>query len=71
VDEIDAGGIAATVEGQRVLFASAVGSGQVRALDGLFVEYPEALYFDLRSPERVVVGAESGGPEAFGTRLGG
>ncbi len=72
VDEVDAGGIASTVEGQRVLFASAVGSGQVRALEGLFVEYPEAPYFDLRSPERVVVGAEpGGGSEASGTGLGG
>ena len=73
VDEVDARGIAATVEGQRVLFASTVGSGQARALERLFVENPEAPYFDLRSPERVVVGAKPGGDSeaSSGAGLGG
>src|SRR5215210_640461 len=61
VDEVDAGGIEATVEGRRVLFGVEVGEGQARTLKGLMEQYPEASYFDLRSPERVVIGARSGG----------
>ena len=56
VDGVGAGGIMTTVEGRRVLFAGEARSPQVRTLKGLMEEYPEALYFDLRSPERVVVG---------------
>lgn len=58
VDRVGAGGVEATVEGQRVLFATDVDKGQVRALQVLFGEHPEAPYFDLRSPERVVVGTQ-------------
>jgi hypothetical protein len=61
VDGIDAGGVEATVEGRRVLFGSEVGDGQVQILKGLIEQYPEAPYFDLRSPERVVIEARSGG----------
>jgi cell division septal protein FtsQ len=61
VDEVDAGGIEATVEGRRVLFGGEVGEGQARTLKGLIEQYPEAPYFDLRSPERVVIDARSGG----------
>jgi cell division protein FtsQ len=60
VDRVDAGGVKATVEGRRVLFGGGVGAGQVRALLGIMEEHPEAPYFDLRSPERVVVGTEEG-----------
>ena len=56
VDGVGAGGVEATVEGRRVLFGGGVGAGQVRALVGVVEEHPEAPYFDLRSPERVVVG---------------
>ncbi len=56
VSGADASGVAATVEGRRVLLSSDVGEGQLRALKGLMQEHPEAPYFDLRSPERVVVG---------------
>ena len=63
VDAVGPGGVETTVEGRRVLFAGVVGAGQVRALAGLMEEHPEAPYFDLRSPERVVVGsAEGDGP---------
>jgi hypothetical protein len=61
VDGVDAGGIEATVEGRRVLFGVEVGEGQARTLKGLIEQYPEAPYFDLRSPERVVIDARSGG----------
>lgn len=65
VDGIDAGGAEATVEGRRVLFGGELGDGQTRALKSLIEEYPEASYFDLRSPERVVIGpvpeVETGG----------
>lgn len=61
VDGAGAGGFEATVEDRRVLFAGDVGDGQARALTGFMEEHPEAPRFDLRSPERIVAGAESGG----------
>ncbi len=57
VDGVGAGGVEATVEGRRVLFGVGVEAGQVRALAGVMKKHPEAPYFDLRSPERVVVAA--------------
>ena len=60
VDGVGARGVEATVEGRRVLFGSGVGAGQLRALAGVMKEHPEAPYFDLRSPERVVVAAAEG-----------
>lgn len=69
VDGVDAKGVEATVEGRRVLFAGDVGGGQVRALEGLIEEHPETPYFDLRSPERVVIGAEP--DEESGAETGG
>lgn len=39
-----------------VLFSGGIGGGQARVLEGLLRERPEARYFDLRTPERVVVG---------------
>ena len=61
VDGVDAGGVEATVEGRRVLFGREVEDGQIQALKGLIEEYPDAPYFDLRSPERVVIDARAGG----------
>jgi len=61
VDGIGAGGVEATVESRRVLFGGEVGDGQARALGGLMGRHPEAPYFDLRSPGRVVIGPEPGG----------
>ncbi len=61
VDEIGAGGVEVTVEGRRVLFGGEVGDGQARALVGLMGRHPEAPYFDLRSPGRVVIGPEPAG----------
>ena len=68
VDEAGPGGIEASVEGRRVVFSGSVAGGQARALEGVMSEHPEAWIFDLRSPERVVVGVPSnrgagGGPE--------
>ena len=60
VDEVGAGGFEASVEGRRVLFADSVGDGQARALVEFVAKYPEAAYFDLRSPNRVVVGTGTG-----------
>jgi hypothetical protein len=60
VDGVDAKGVEATVEGRRILFAGDVGVSQVRALEGLIEEHPETPYFDLRSPERVVIRTDSG-----------
>ena len=68
VDGVNAKGVQATVEGRSVLFAGNLGGGQVRALEDLIEEHPETPYFDLRSPERVVVGAEAG--EELGAETG-
>jgi hypothetical protein len=59
VDEVGPGGVEATVAGRRVLFAGEVDEGQAQALTGFMDKYPKASYFDLRSPNRVVVGTES------------
>ena len=67
IDAINAGGVEATVEGRRVLFAGEVGEGQAQVLKGLMEERPGASYFDLRSPERVVTPAEP--LTEFGTEL--
>ena len=61
IDEAGPGGIEATVEGRRVVFSGDVGEGQARALEGIMREHPEAPIFDLRSPQRVVVGTPSNG----------
>ncbi len=60
VDEAGPQGIEATVEGRRVVFSGSVGEGQARALTDIMRRHPEADAFDLRSPERVVVGGTSG-----------
>ena len=62
VNEVDAGGITATVSGRRVVLSGSVGEGQARALRDILEEHPEAPYFDLRSPGRVVVGKPGAGP---------
>jgi hypothetical protein len=65
VDGVGAKGVNATVEGRSVLFAENVSVGQALALEGLIEEHTDAPYFDLRTPERVVVGVEPGkGPGA-------
>lgn len=61
VEEVGPGGVEATVEGRPVVFSGDVGPGQARALEGVMERHPEAPVFDLRSPERVVVGAGDGG----------
>ena len=60
IDGVGAGGVEATVEGRRVLFGGGVEVGQLRALPSVMEEHPEAPYFDLRSPKRVVVAAAEG-----------
>ena len=59
VDEVGPGGIEATVEGRRVVFAGRVEGAQVRALEDVMRRHPEAPIFDLRSTGRVVVGGPS------------
>ncbi len=61
VDGAGPQGIEATVEGRSVVFSGPVGEGQARALTGIMRRHPDAEIFDLRSPERVVVGGLSGG----------
>jgi hypothetical protein len=70
IDGAGPGGIEATVEGRRVVFSGAVGAGQVRALEGVMAEHPDARVFDLRSPQRVVVGEPPDGGTDGGTRAG-
>ena len=61
VDEAGPGGIEATVEGRRVVFAGGVSDEQARTLEEVMGEHPDAPIFDLRSPQRVVVGRFSNG----------
>jgi hypothetical protein len=61
VEEVGPGGIEATVGGRRVVFSGRVGDGQVRALEDVMRQHPEAPIFDLRSADRVVVGVPSNG----------
>ncbi|BBL78949.1 hypothetical protein RxyAA322_08030 [Rubrobacter xylanophilus] len=55
--EAGPGGFAAEVEGRRVVFGERLSPEQARALGEIMRRHPEAPYFDLRSPGRVVVGA--------------
>jgi hypothetical protein len=57
IDGAGAAGFEATVEGRDVIFSENVGERRVIALKHIMPEHPEARVFDLRSPERVVVGA--------------
>ena len=57
IDKAGAGGIEATVEGREVIFSGNVGERRVMALKHIMPVHPDARVFDLRSPERVVVGA--------------
>jgi hypothetical protein len=59
IDEAGPGGIEATVEGRRVVFSGDISDGQARVLEGVMAEHPDAEIFDLRSPQRVVVGGSS------------
>jgi hypothetical protein len=61
VDGVGPGGVEATVAGRPVIFSGEVEAGQVRALPDVMDENPDAPVFDLRSPDRVVVGAAGGG----------
>ena len=56
VDRAGAGGIEATVEGREIIFSGNVGERRVVALKRIMPKHPDARVFDLRSPERVVVG---------------
>jgi hypothetical protein len=70
IDGAGPGGVEATVEGRRVVFSGEVSVGQARALEGVMAEHPDAPVFDLRSPERVVVGEPSGGGADGGVSAG-
>jgi hypothetical protein len=58
VDEVDAGGIRATVEDRAVIFSTNVDDRQAEALRDIMPEHPYARLFDLRSPDRVVVSVQ-------------
>jgi hypothetical protein len=68
VDGADAVGIEATVEGRPVIFSGDVDERQARALKDIMPEHPDAQVFDLRSPERVVVGAPAPDETNSGSR---
>jgi hypothetical protein len=57
VDGAGAYGIRATVQSRSVIFSRNVDDGQAGALRKIMPEHPHARLFDLRSPDRVVVGA--------------
>ena len=58
-------GIEATVDGRKILFAGRIRPAQANALPKLMSSNPRVSSFDLRSPERIVVGGRAGG-EASG-----
>ena len=60
VDGAGARGVTVIVDGRRVLLSGDVGRDQARTLEGIMEEHPDAPYFDLRSPGRVVVGEPEG-----------
>ena len=66
INGVDAKGVEASVEGRSVLFTGNVGGGQIRVLEGLIEKHPETPYFDLRSPERVVIRTDSGAEKTDG-----
>lgn len=57
VDGAGAEGIRTTVQGRPVIFSGDVDDGQAMALKSIISHHPDAGFFDLRSPDRVVVGA--------------
>ena len=57
IDGVGAGGTRATVAGRPVIFSRNVTDGQAEALKNIMPRHPDARVFDLRSPDRVVVGA--------------
>ncbi|HEY6675084.1 MAG TPA: FtsQ-type POTRA domain-containing protein [Rubrobacteraceae bacterium] len=57
IDGVGAGGIRATVAGRRVICSRDVNDSQAEALKNIMPQHPDARVFDLRSPDRVVVGA--------------
>jgi hypothetical protein len=66
IDAASAGGVEATVEGHRVIFGGEVGDSQARALVDFMASHPDAAYFDLRSPGRIVIGFEESGKKSDG-----
>ena len=58
VDKVGAGGVEATVGDRHLLFSEGVGEAQARELTNFMYKHLDSPYFDLRSPNRVVVGAE-------------
>lgn len=58
IEAVGSGGVRAKVGGNVVLFSGNVEPEQARALEDLMRKNPDANVFDLRSPERVVVGPE-------------
>jgi hypothetical protein len=69
LDSIDAagpGGVRATVAGRQVVFAGGVDDTQARVLVEVMEDNPKAPLFDLRSPRRVVVGADRANGEPQG-----
>lgn len=58
IEAVGSGGVRAAVGGRVVRFGGNVEPEQARALEELMRKNPDASVFDLRSPERVVVGLE-------------
>ena len=59
VDDAGPGGIAATVEGRRVVFAEDVSEAQAEGLADVIGRWQGSAVFDLRSPGRVVVTSDA------------
>ena len=66
IEGVGPGGIEATVEGRRVIFSDGIGDDQARALQGVMARHSGAPLFDLRSPDRVVIGGDNASGEPGG-----
>ena len=60
------GGVEALVDGRRVVFSDVVRAGQAESLSNIMRQNPDAAVFDLRSPERIVVGGVPAAAETEG-----
>ena len=68
VDGAGAYGVRATVQDRTVVFSGDVHDSQAEALKSIMPEHPDARLFDLRSPDRVVIGAPVQGNTDSGPR---
>ncbi|CAN5726041.1 hypothetical protein BH24ACT22_BH24ACT22_17630 [soil metagenome] len=66
IEGVGPGGVEALVDSRRVVFSGVVRPGQAETLRGIMEQNPDAGSFDLRSPERIIVGEAPNAGESEG-----